>query len=69
MHVCLRACSLGSGTVQANVLPLEQICGSLGQMVLTIASGPKTQQTVLQGSMTLAEQHLKMYTKLTGAIW
>lgn len=47
-------CSLGSDTVRANVLPLEQICGLLGQMGLTIASGPKTQQTVPRGSLTLA---------------
>lgn len=55
-NMCVCVCLLGSGTVQANVLPLEEICGLLGQMGLTIASGPKTstQYTVLQGTVTLA---------------
>lgn len=65
MCVCVCECFLGSGAVTANVLPLEQICGLLGQMGLTIASSPKTEHTVLQGSMTPGEHRLKMYTKLT----
>lgn len=56
-NVCVFASFLGSATVQADVLPLEQTCGLLGQMGLTIASSPKTQHTVLQDSVTLAEHH------------
>lgn len=60
---------LGSGNIQANVLPLEQICGLLGQMGLTIASGPpKTEHNVLQGSVTLAEHHLKFAHKADVAL-
>ena len=56
-HSCV--CFLGSGAVQADVLPLEQICGLLGQMGLTIAPGPKTRPTVLQGSATLAQHQFE----------
>lgn len=63
--MCVCVCILGSDTVRANVLPLEQICGSLGQMGLTIASGPKTEHTVLQGSATLAEQVYRRDTDIS----
>ena len=36
VSVCVCVCV--SGTVQAHVLPLEQICGLMGQMGLSIAS-------------------------------
>lgn len=49
---CVCVYCLGSGTVQADVLPLEQICGLLGQTELTIASGLKAPHTVPQGDLT-----------------
>lgn len=61
---CVCVYCLGSGTVQADVLPLEQICGLLGQTELTIASGLKAPHTVPQGDLILTKQHLKMCTKL-----
>lgn len=63
---CVCVYCLGSGTVQADVLPLEQICGLLGQTELTIASGLKAPHTVPQGDLILTKQHLKMCTKQIG---
>lgn len=38
LNVCVGVCVCGSGTVQARVLPLGQMCGLLGQTELSIAS-------------------------------
>lgn len=44
----------GAGTVQADVLPLEHICGLLGQVLLDAIFRAKTEHIMFLGSRTLA---------------